>query len=156
MLGALLFLIYINDIPVSICYSSVFIFADDTMIFRNFRLIIFADDFSRYLLQNWYVHADVSSWSEVRKVCLNVLNCAQVTFSLSGDEGGAAYEAHGSAVMKCSSYKDLEVLVSMDGAHQSPLLYCLLLVRNIPASSTVGLKRSLGEMHFSCEETLRI
>ena len=101
-------------------------------------------------------------------MCLNVLKCSNVTFSLSRMAGSMSYQANGAGIMGSSSYRDLGVLVT------SKLLWseyisqlCSraygslhLVKRTVPIASPAGLKRSiylaLVRSHFTyCSQLWR-
>ena len=78
ILGPLLFLIYVNDLPLSINSSSLLLFADDTKCLKSIDCPHDCD-----LLQNDL--SLLSDWSLKWKLLFNVFKCVNLTFSLSQD-----------------------------------------------------------------------
>ena len=75
ILGPLLFIMYVNDIPERILHSSVFMFADDTKLIKaiaNANRMLFQEDLSA--LKLWCV-----KWL----LCLHATKCVAMEFSLS-------------------------------------------------------------------------
>ena len=75
VLGLLLFLIYIDDIPTAISYSSIYMFSDDAKVVKS---VASENDCMR-------LRDDLNSicgWSVDWKVFLNALKCAHLHFSL--------------------------------------------------------------------------
>ena len=76
ILGPLLFLIYIDDLPVRIANSECYLFADDVKIFKSI-----IESNSPQLLSS-----DLSSlndWCDIWKLKLNERKCAHLCFSFS-------------------------------------------------------------------------
>ena len=74
ILGPLLFIVYINDIPSSINFSSAFLFADHAKLLSTVRSN----------LDSAHLQDDVDSigaWSEEWKVRLNASKCAYTLFN---------------------------------------------------------------------------
>ena len=144
VLGPLLFLIYINDIPASLSYSSVYLFADDTKLLKVLESCPDAG-----LLQEDM--ASLDSWSDQWKVFLNALKCSHITFSLSGGGESATYFTNGTAILHSTSYRDLGIVVNEQlswSEHISTLCSKAyrsfhVIRRNIPSTSSVGLKKQL-------------
>lgn len=93
ILGPLLFLVYINDIPEAICHSSMFLFADDAKLLQRIK-----SDVDRTYLQN-DLHS-VSGWTLDWKIKLNAKKCSQLHFSLKAGESDSAsrYEVDDSEI----------------------------------------------------------
>ena len=93
VLGPLLFLIYINDIPERIS-SSTYLFADD-MKFLN-TLSSFSD--------SELLSSDISSlmdWCDEWSLNLNMSKCVHITFSLLQSSAGSSYSINGSKLDRC-------------------------------------------------------
>ena len=76
VLGPLLFLIYVNDIPDSVPHSSAYLFADDTKVLKSIQSFNDSLDLQR----------DIDSlveWCREWKLSLNEIKCAAVRYSLS-------------------------------------------------------------------------
>jgi len=104
ILGPLLFLVYINDLPSAVSLSKMFIFADDTKCFRVVRTVMDMQDFQKDLLS-------MSCWSvnnhlrfSIPKFVFMRYHC-KFQFEYSIDE----------TVIPCSSNcKDLGIMFSDD------------------------------------------
>ena len=144
VLGPLLFLIYINDIPEKIS-SDVFLFADDMKFLRTIY------SHSDYIS----VQSDIDSlteWSNEWKLHLNVNKCCHMSFSLLHEiEEGLTYHVDGVSLNNVDSYRDLGIIVTNNlswSKHYQSLCgkaYRALqfIRRNIPFSSSVSVKRTL-------------
>ena len=76
ILGPLLFLIYIDDLPVHIVHSESYLFADDVKLFKSI-----CDSNS---LQQMSVHlSSLNDWCKTWKLKLNCRKCAHLRFSFS-------------------------------------------------------------------------
>ena len=107
VLGPLLFLIYVNDIPAAINYSSTYLFADNAKLLKVIK--------STYDVSG--LQEDLSSlddWSSEWLLNLNVLKCSHLTFSLAGRTQTGAYTTNGCEIAGASSYKDLGIRVSQN------------------------------------------
>ncbi len=105
VLGPLLFLIYINDLPEVVHNSSTYLFADDTKLCKS---IISCSD--SILVQNDLDSVD--SWCKEWKILLNALKSAHIHFSLSGNVASQCYSSDGSHISSTSSYTDLGITVN--------------------------------------------
>lgn len=99
VLGPLLFLIYVNDIPSYICHSSVYLFADDTKLLKVLKSSVDATNLQEDL-------NSLDCWSVEWLVCLNALKCSHISFSMSGKERTTEYSSNGTLISGASSYKD--------------------------------------------------
>ena len=104
VLGPLLFLVYVNDIPDCVSISSIFMFADDTKLLKVLRS---CED--PKLLQEDL--ASLTGWSGDWKIYLNALKCSQLSFSLTGKDSPTGYSAQGCTIKSTSNYKDLGICV---------------------------------------------
>ena len=105
MLGPLLFLVYVNDIPDCVSISSIFMFADDTKLLKVLRT---CED--PKLLQEDL--ASLTGWSGDWTIYLNALKCSQLSFSLTGKDSPTGYSAQGCTIKSTSNYKDLGICVT--------------------------------------------
>ena len=144
VLGPLLFLVYINDIPTFIKFSSAFLFADDAKLLKSLK-----SDLDSALLQEDL--DSIGKWSKDWKLMLNILKCIQLHFSLREGEHGVEYHTNGSDIKCCSSYRDLGILVTSSFswsmhiekicAKAYRMLYTIK--RNIPPSSSTMLRKRM-------------
>lgn len=107
VLGPLLFLIYINDLPLNIS-SRIRLFADDCIIYRTITSL--NDHLS---LQN-----DLNiiyNWCNTWQMSLNLSKCKVMSFSRKHDNSDFLYSINHSAVSQAASYKYL-------GVHLTPNL----------------------------------
>ena len=91
VLGPLLFLVYINDIPASINSSSAFLFADDAKLLKSLTSN----------LDSAFLQEDLDTvveWSGDWRVKLNSLKSAQLHFSLKDSESVVSYNISGSPI----------------------------------------------------------
>ena len=101
ILGPLLFLVYINDLPSSIT-SQVLIFADDTKCFRQITTTSDTQQFQSDLdsLLNWSLNNHLS------------FNISKFVFMSFHRKFDSQYSIHGHSLSQSSHYKDLGVIFS--------------------------------------------
>lgn len=131
VLGPLLFLIYINDLPSNIT-STIRLFADDCIIYRKIR-----SPADLLALQRDLDH--VTAWCSSWQMSLNTEKCKLMTFSRKKSNSSFNYMLDNSLVSQVSSYKYL-------GVHFSCNLSWSTHIQKITAkaSRTLGyLKRNL-------------
>ena len=106
ILGPLLFLLYINDLPDYLETSIMYMFADDSKcihIIRNFNdTIDFQDDLN-----------SVYHWSQTWKLKFNLSKTAFIQFG-NNSAGSSNYFLNGTTVNKQTSTKDLGIIVTSD------------------------------------------
>ncbi len=144
VLGPLLFLIYVNDIPVSISHSSVYLFADDTKILK-----VLQSNADAYNLQEDLNSLDC--WSDLWLISLNALKCSHLTFSLTGREQTTAYKTNGSVMKGATSYKDLGIKICTNLSWSEHISFICskaytslhVIKRNLPPTSSAGLRKKL-------------
>ena len=107
ILGPLLFLIYVNDLPLSINSSSLLLFADDTKCLKSIDCPHDCD-----LLQNDF--SLLSDWSLKWKLLFNVSKCVNLTFSLSHDPIVYSYFINDKEILSKDCHKDLGVFIAGD------------------------------------------
>ena len=90
-----MFLIYINDIPTSISFSSMYLFADDGKILNE----------DPTCLQNDL--DSITDWSADWKIQLNAIKSSHVHFSIKGQSSTTNYKVNESIIGLSSSYKQL-------------------------------------------------
>ena len=101
ILGPLLFLIYINDLPLSILNSSTYLFADDTKFFKS--IMSFAD-----------IQKDIDSvsmWCQEWKLQLNLNKCVCVRLGLMHTTA-LCYQINSTPIPSKENHRDLGVIVS--------------------------------------------
>ena len=106
VLGPLLFLIYINDLPANLS-STVRLFADDCVIYRKIQSI---DD--HFTLQN-----DLNltyRWCEAWQMSLNASKCKLISFTWKRTNSSFLYTSDNNIVSVSLSYKYLGVHLSSD------------------------------------------
>ena len=145
VLGPLLFLIYINDLPTVIKYSPNFLFADDYKLMHS--ILTFNDS---TLLQQ-----DINSimlWCSRSKLNINADKCAVLHFSLSvADSPTYTYKVNNHVLQFLDHYRDLGILVSTSlnwTLHYNHIcskayLSLQLIRRIIPLNSSTSLKKLL-------------
>ena len=77
ILGLLLFLIFVNDLPSCISHSSLLLFADDSKVQNTISS-------SHDAL---HLQSDIDSWTYINSLFLNPNKCAAIRFSLSHSDG---------------------------------------------------------------------
>ena len=105
ILGPLLFLIYINDLPSCIQYSTPYLFADDSK-------LIYA--ISRFNINRLQSDIDsINQWCNTWKLAINPSKCACTTFNLSpSDSANSHYTINNITIPEVTQHLDLGVLVS--------------------------------------------
>ena len=103
ILGPLLFIIYINDLPSMVHYSSVLLFADDTKCAKSI-----ASQTDCQLLQNDL--DSLSSWSLKWNLPFNEIKFRLLQFSSNTNNEPHSYYINGQVISPSTSHKDLGVL----------------------------------------------
>ena len=99
ILGPLLFIVFINDLPSVISSSNTFIFADDTKCFKTIKTESDIQQFQTDLVA-------LSHWSENNHLSFNV---SKFDFMRFHNKFNSEYTIHGNAITHSSSCKDLGV-----------------------------------------------
>ena len=102
-LGPLLFLLFINDLPSHISFSSCLIFADDVKIYKVIKSLV---DFSQLQsdLNNFY------NWCILNDLSLYVEKCSILSFSRSFSTLIFNYELSDNELQRVYNHKDLGVI----------------------------------------------
>ena len=103
ILGPLLFLVYINDLPDCVSNSSLLLFADDTKCSKS---IINLTDAS--LLQNDL--DGISVWSKQWNLFFNESKCALISFCGAHPHFTQSYLLNNQEITRCHHHKDLGVI----------------------------------------------
>ena len=108
ILGPLLFVIYINDLPLSVLFSHTLLYADDTKCSNKVASSIDAAN-----LQSDITH--VSSWCKAWGMAFNVNKCKHVRFLPSRCVSAPpTYFIDQSCIQSANHYKDLGVIINDD------------------------------------------
>ena len=144
ILGPLLFLLYINDMPSVTSNTETALFADDAKcikrIFSPTDTQALQDDLNR-----------LHQWSVVWSLTFNVEKCKVLTISRSRSPVKFDYSLNGAPLENVGSFKDLGVVIdsSLSFREQTRLLIG-------KANATAGMiKRTLG-YHAPCRATLQL
>ena len=147
ILGPVLFLVYINDLPEQINYASCYLFADDTKLIKSIRGIN----------DSLLMQSDVDSlhrWCEQWKLKLNASKCQTLSISLSNHHQNHQcqhYSIDGAKLDSTNSQRDLGVLVKCDLSWTDHLNQICgrgyrslnMIRRTIPPGATIILKKQL-------------
>ena len=105
VIGPLLFLLYINDLPDHVKYSSTSLFADDSMISRTIR-----NENDAALLQNDL--DNLQQWEKKWKMEFNPDKCEAISISNKRKPITATYTIHGKSLKHVKSAKYLGFLLT--------------------------------------------
>lgn len=142
VLGPLLFLIYINDLPEKLT-SNIRLYADDCVIYRE---ITNPDD--SFLLQSDL--NTISSWCNQWLMKLNVKKCKMMKFSRGSAVSTSSYKINNTILSSVTSYKYLGVHITNNLSWQTHIEY----VTN-SANRTLGfLRRNFSRAPSSLKLTL--
>ena len=160
VLGPLLFLIYVNDLPDCISSASCFLFADDV---KLVNMIASIND--HVLLQRDL--DSLADWCYIWKLRLNKNKCFSITYSRSAIVS-STYFIGDHLIELVSSHRDLGITTSQDftwSLHYDKICKAAfgslqLIHRNISASHSVSVKRllyiTLVRSHFAyCSQLWR-
>ena len=104
ILGPLLFIIYMNDIPSVAAHSKVFLFADDTKCFKHIKI-----PSDTQLLQQDLTC--LSNWSKVSLLSFHSSKSTHLSFK---SKVTTSYNINDSPIKTSHLHKDLEVMISDD------------------------------------------
>ena len=107
ILGPLLFVIYINDLPQSIKDSLVFLFEDDAKCFRQI-----SSSFDSFLLQSDIHHLE--AWKDAWSLKFNVKKSLVVQFSAKPLTSESNYFLDNQCLHNSSVHKDLGIFMNSD------------------------------------------
>ena len=144
ILGPLLFIVYVNDIPETVNHSHCYLFADDA---KLLKVINSTSDHNE--LQDDL--SAISSWCKQWNLTLNSNKCSAVHFSPQSSEQFITYSIGECAIPFLESQRDLGVVVSgtLSWNQQCDLVcskaYRALYVicRKVAATSSISLKKQL-------------
>ena len=111
VLGPLLFLVFINDLPLSIAHANCYLFADDTKLMHQIET-----SHSQHLLQSDLDHLSV--WCSLWNLSLNKEKCAVLRTSLNPSHSHASnldpfpYKIQQSVIKYVSSQRDLGIAIT--------------------------------------------
>ena len=155
ILGPLLYLIYINDLPGVIDHSTCHIFADDAKLIKSIYTSNDCHELQHDLLS-------LESWCNTWNLKLNQQKCTFLRFSRSNRASYfCQYTISGSVLKQVTSQRDLGVVVTSNlswSSHYSKLCQKAynalhLIKRTLPQSASIELKKqlyiALVQSHFS-------
>ena len=133
VLGPLLFLIYINDLPDGICFSLLSLFADDTKIMKP----IISPTCQQELQHDLNC---LSSWCSEWKLKLNLSKCAAmcVTISSRSRIAPASYNIQHQQISSTNKQKDLGVLFTSKLSWLDHFnIICISFIKSNPTINTI-------------------
>lgn len=144
ILGPLLFLLYINDMPSVTSSSETALFADDAKCLKR----IFSQADSRALQDDLN---RLHEWSTVWSLTFNVEKCKVLTISRSRSPVKFDYSLDGVLLENVGSFKDLGIVIDSSLSFRE---HTRLLIGK--ANATAGMiKRTMG-YHAPCRATLQL
>ena len=105
ILGPLLFIIYINDLPLTIARSSVFVFADDTKLFKPITGLDCSNELQADI-------RDIKNWCRTWKLSLNSSKCVALRFTNKSPPELSPYSVENTNLEFALSHRDLGIIVS--------------------------------------------
>ena len=140
ILGPLLFVLYVNDIPQTLSCSSE-MFADDTLLYNSDSIDIVSAPVQQGLHQ-------MSDWCSSWSLNLNIDKCEFMRITRSRAAATCSYNINSTPLMKVSSHKQLGVTLSCDLSWKSHVLSVAA-----KANRVLGLlKRTFGR----CSEAIKM
>ena len=133
ILGPLLFLLYINDLPINVRHSKIALFADDAKCVKNVKSV------ASCIESQGDIHS-ILWWSQKWRMIFNISKCFIITFTRLKNPVSFNYSMNGVALKRVTEVQDLGV--TLDSALQWNIH-----VKNIisKANRVSGLiKRTLG------------
>ena len=109
IVGQLLFLLYINDLPVNVRHSKIALFADDAKGVKNVKSVASCIE----------LHGDIDSifsWSQKWRMIFNILKCLIITFTRLKNPVSLNYSMDGVTLKRGTEVQDLGV--TLDSALQ--------------------------------------
>ena len=112
ILGPLLFLVYVNDLPSHTLFTSLYLFADDTKCLKP--ILTPADSL---LLQHDL--NQLSAWSSDWKLLFNLSKCLFLSFKAKNPVASSPHSQHqysisGHQIVPCNQHTDLGVMMTSD------------------------------------------
>ena len=107
ILGPMLFILYLNDLPDCVSKSKMLNFTDDTKCYKAIYTVEDATHFQEDL-------NIIGSWSTTWKMKFNISKFAVVHFHASQVESDTSYSMSGLEISSCKSHKDLGIILSED------------------------------------------
>ena len=105
ILGSILFLTFVHDLPETLSFSRILLFADDTKCFKAIR-----NSFDSHLLQQDLHHL---MWSQQWHLCFNPKKCLLVRFSPRPQHSITHdYLINDMPISNQNSYRDLGVILT--------------------------------------------
>ena len=143
ILGPLLFLIFLNDLPSCISHSSLLLFADDSKV----QNIISSSHDALHLQSNI---DSLVAWTYTNSLLLNPKKCAAIRFSLSHTDS-PSYSIEGCSISVRHFHRDLGIMVCGDlswSTHHNHICskaYSVMyrIHRTFSSSASVSLKKQL-------------
>ena len=160
ILGPLLFLIYMNDLPGMVPFSNVFLFADDTKLFKT----ITSKQDCHQLQSDLN---EVINWCKKWNLSMNSKKCKAMRFFQPVPDQSSGYNIETTQIDFVDNYKDLGIIMSskLDWSKHytyicSKAYASLHLVRRTVTSNNIQTKRrlylALVRSHFSyCSQLWR-
>ena len=133
ILGPILFLIFVNDLPSSVSSSLLYMFADDTKCVKH---IMDLED-SRALQQDLNL---LTSWSHDWNLLFNATKCVNLRFS-SGLSPGYPYCVSGQTIALKQCHRDLGIIMTWDLSWKNHHEYILS-----KAYKIFGLRRTFSNV----------
>ena len=109
ILGPLLFIIYINDLPDAVLHSKILLFADDTKCFKLIRV-----HSGTNLLQNDVNY--LSNWSITSHLSFHSSKSCHLSFN---QKSSTSYVIDGTTMNSLPTHKDLGVLTTVNNGEES-------------------------------------
>ncbi len=141
ILGPLLFILYVNDIPDTVNHSHCYLFADDAKLLKVIKSTSDHNELQEDL-------SAISSWCEQWNLSLNHKKCSAVHFSTKSSQQSNMYTI-GECFME--SQRDLGVIVSgtlswsqqCDTVCSKAYRALYVLRRNVHTTSSISIKKQL-------------
>ena len=134
ILGPILFLVYVNDLPNNILQSSAYLFTDDTKFIRSIT------NFNDTVLLQSDIDS-LSSWCKKSNLSLNQGKCAIMRISLKSNTDSPTYIINNSNVPISSNQRDLGIIISHNLSWNAHYSY-------ICANARLGSKSKLRHMQL--------
>ena len=107
ILGPILFILYLNDLPVAVSVAKLLSFADDTKCFRN---ILSRTDVTCFQSEL----DNIMDWSDQWRMSFNISKFAHIQFTSGEIKVNSSYTVGGEVIPVHNSHNDLGILLSDD------------------------------------------